>query len=411
MTRMGSLEPASVGGVQHHQSRTSSQVIVLSVFLNAVGNYLLVPILPIVMLVTTRAAPAAVGAILSLSFLTSRCLALPGGLVADHIGAKRTMLLGLLLNALGCTMLALASASLHFVAGVVAFGIGTALVQPSSKSLTVSFAADARLAEMFAWRMVALNVGVVVSAGLTVLFVTHSLLRLAFVVPAVLYGCVALAVAAAIPARVTAPPLMNGHRRRTDVAAALCDRRLVRLLVCSALFWFLQSQLNVAVPLELNARHWTRFSGVVFALIAGVAIITQIPLIRAARRIGLTLRCRLALGIALTGIGLGVIDLWDVSWLFVPLFASLFAVGEVLGGPASDTIASLIASPRLVATYLGLASVSAGVGGGLGSLVAGLGYQIGSLSRFWLALLLFGVLMAMPSARIAPTVGSEGDRR
>lgn len=367
------------------------------------ASYLVIPFLPIVLVRFGGFDAVGVGWLLACWFALSYGMAAPAGGLADRVGARPAMLAGLAASAAGYAAMGVALTPWTLVAGIVLSGLGTALFVPSSKTLLVDQAGAGGPAELFAWRNLAFNVGTALGAA----GATAIALRLSLRAP---FGVAAACCAVAVLAALAVPPrgrVAGDRPPARDLAGALAgDRALLGVMVCAALFFVLEMQLNVTVPLQLAAMGREALSGLVFSGGALVVIAAQLPVVRAARRLGAGPRDALLGGMLLTSAGLASVAAWERSSGFTVAFVVLFSLGEAMVAPALDTLASA-GPPALRSTYLGLVTLAIALGGGAGSVVGGYGFQLarsaGAGPAWWAAIAAAGLLATLVcSAALRP---------
>ncbi|MCA9998833.1 MAG: MFS transporter, partial [Anaerolineales bacterium] len=135
-------------------------------------------------------------------------------------------------------------------------------------------------------------------------------------------------------------------------------------------FWFMWTQLSIAMPLEVKALTGSDSSvGVLFTVNAVIAIVLQVPLLRLAQRF-LRPMPMIIVGIVSMAFSLGLVALVETVWqLYVSVF--FFAAGIVLVMPNAETIAASLANPTARGAYFGVNSLALAVGGGIGHIAGG----------------------------------------
>jgi len=94
---------------------------------------------------TRRLSDAEYGALQGLYYLVVVVSEVPSGICADRLGRKGTLVVGALVNALGCFLFAVAHDFWVFAAGELLFGLGTALVSGADSAMLFdSLAANGR---------------------------------------------------------------------------------------------------------------------------------------------------------------------------------------------------------------------------------------------------------------------------
>lgn len=292
-----------------------------------------------------------------------------GGVLADHIGRRRTMVAGHVWTAVSMALLGLFDGHLAVSLAALAVGLGSASVRPAAQASLVDLVTAADRPRAFALNYWALNAGISVSAVLAGLLVGRGY-TLLFLADAAATLLCALVVFAKVPethpgrdpaAPPTARPLPGIVRDRSFLVFVLMT------LVFAAVF----EQHAVALPIVMTRDGHSAAAYSMLNVVNGVLIIAlQIPLTALAAR-----RSRpgvLIVAGVLVGWGLGLTAFAD-GFLAYAAATVVWTVGEILQAPVGSAItadrAPLPQRGRYQATY-GLSwSVAAFVGPAIGGLV------------------------------------------
>lgn len=118
------------------------------------------------MTVVRGMSPLQYGQLQLIYYWTVTALEVPSGVVADRLGRKGTLLVGALLNGLGCFVFALSFDYATFVLGEILFALGTALISGADSALLYdSLAAEGRQSEYVRAEVAGQTVWLVVSAA------------------------------------------------------------------------------------------------------------------------------------------------------------------------------------------------------------------------------------------------------
>ncbi|MGX6601632.1 MFS transporter [Micromonosporaceae bacterium Da 78-11] len=318
-----------------------------------------------------------------------------GGLAADRIGRRTTMVAGHCWTAV--SMAALGWCDGHLAISLAAFsvGLGAAAVRPAAQASLIDLVPPADRQRAFALNYWALNAGISVSAVLAGVMVGHGYLLLFLADAAATLLCAVLVlvkVPETRPARIPAPaaPLPFTDR------AVLRDRSFLAFVVMTLLFAAVFEQHAAALPIVMTRSGLSATAYSVVNVVNGLLIVAlQIPLTRLAAR-----RSRPAVLLVaglLVGWGLGLTAFAD-GLLAYAVTVAVWTVGEILQAPIGSAVtadrAPLQHRGRYQATY-GLAwSAAAFIGPACGGWILD---QWGA-GPLWLTCALVGTTAGLGSA-------------
>ncbi|MFD6133790.1 MFS transporter [Isoptericola sp. NPDC060257] len=373
-------------------------------FVMATGFYVLVPLLAVHLADGLGFGLALVGLLAGIRAGAQQGLQLPAGVLADRWGVRRTIVAGVLVRAAGFGALALATTPLAVGAAGVAVGLGGALFHPAS------YAAYARLGgarpDVFARREALSNAGLVVGPLLGGLLVATGFDVVCWVAaglflaaaPLTWFGLGRAAEPDAAPAGTGEPgvpadaapaPATGGMRREAR-------RALVALCLLNAAAWAVFTQLQLVVPLRLDAVLGSSVGvGAVYAAAAVLVLVLTVPVTRWLQA-RLRLPLVLALGVATMGTGIAVLGGGPgVASLVAGMV--VFTLGQMVFQPAMSAVVAAGAAAASVATRFGVNGLALAVGGVIGSSVVG-ALLAGPLSHggwAWAGFALAGVAVAV----------------
>jgi len=324
-------------------------VLVAARAVNRLGAFSLA-FLPVLLVQVYDAGLATAGLVMAAFGVASIPSRLAGGVLADRLGRRTTIALGLL----GCalTQLALAAAPGLAAAAVAAVALGLAfeLYEPPSQALVADLTPPWLRPMAFGLLGAALAVAGM-AAGLIAAAVGAVDLRWLFVVDAATCLACAVLVLAALPPDVPTPAA-----DRTP-ANPWRDRRLLILLAAGSVFATVSMAAIVGLPLTLLARDLPPARAGILLTVSAVTAVAGQPLLRLgwsavrALTIGYVV---LAAGLLATGFATSLVALAGAS--------ALTALGDVLLLGHIFTLVSGLADERSRASYLAAYGVSWGVG-------------------------------------------------
>jgi DHA1 family multidrug resistance protein-like MFS transporter len=213
-------------------------------------------------------------------------------------------------------------------------------------------------------------------------------------------GCflVTLALLPNVRSAAVGQPLYRG------LGLALRDRQFMLFTALLMGFWFMWTQLTLALPLVAKGLSGSSDGvGIIYALNSGMTIVLQYPLLRLAERWMRPLPL-LSIGVALMAAGLGFVALAGSMPALLACVA-LFSVGALLASPTQQTVAAELADPSALGSYFGVGMLALAVGGGVGNLAGGwlyeTGLRIGWPPLLWAVCLVVGAVACAGLARMA----------
>ncbi|WP_329577145.1 MFS transporter [Kitasatospora sp. NBC_01250] len=240
-----------------------------------------------------------VSATFGLATIPSR---LAGGRLADRLGRRRTILLGLG----GCAVTELGIAAAGSLATVALFAVLLGLVfelyEPPSQAMIADAVEPAEHVRAYGALSAALA-GAGMGAGLIAATVGRWDLRWLFVADALTSLACALVVRAVLPAD-RPRPAADGGRDQADGPSAWRDRALLAMLGCGTLFAVVYLQVMVSLPLSLLRRGLGASQAGLLLTVSAVTVVAGQPLVRLRRLAALPAPAALALGYLLLAGGL-----------------------------------------------------------------------------------------------------------
>jgi len=369
-------------------------VLVAARAVNQLGAFAM-SFLTVTLVTTYGASLGTAGLVVGVFGLATIPSRLIGGVLADRIGRRLTIVIGLCGCAGGLLVIAVAPSVSAAAVGAVLLGLFFEIYEPPSQALLADLVPERRRPQAFGLLGAALAAAGV-AAGMVAVVLGGIGLRWLFVADAV--SCLASAAMVAIWVR---SPRPSGIDRERPRGSAWRDRRLLIMLgVCLgvALVWTLGV---TALPLTVRARGFQpSATGWLLAIGALVTICGQRLLRRTAGRPF----SAMALGLLLVSAGFVVYGTATAFGVFV-LGAVVVALGQVfLLGPPYAVVAGL-AEDRSRAGYLAVFGTGWGIAQTVGP-VAATRLLTDGVPTLWLA----GAGLCVVLAALMPLIARGVDR-
>ncbi|WP_369202847.1 MFS transporter [Streptomyces sp. PU-14G] len=348
-------------------------------FFMPLASFMVLPFLAILLHERLGMAMGFVGLLLGLTTILQFSGALGGSLVAERLGLKRTMLLGLIVRTCGFGLFAAGlSMPKLAVAAVLLAAFGDALYSPANKAYLVGEVPERHRPVLLSVNNSALNTGMALGtliSGVLIArfpFVVFTLVTLMFGVTTVLHLLI-------LPRDARRAAVGRGGGSRGDWARALMAAPAVVTLLTAYVYWYFQNYLGVFVT---DAYPAFLFS--LALVLNSVLIVVGQPL--AATWIGRT-RYTTAAAVGFPSLTLGFLAFIQGSVAFILLGTVLVSVGEGVMFLKNE-LEALRALPHRPTLAIGSQRLALGVGSFASGLVGGQLYSAsqsaGQTENFWL---------------------------
>ena len=307
-------------------------------------------------------AAGVVAATFGLATIPSRLL---GGWLAGRLGARRTILVGLLGCAAAQLGIATAPDLMAAAAWALLLGLAFELYEPPSQAMIAAATTPAERAPAYALLTTALAVGNT-GAGLIAAIVGHWSLRWLFVADAASCVACALIVARTLPGgRADSPAPGRRDRGRRDRGAAARppspwrDRALLAMTAAGTVFALVYMLMLVGLPLSLAAHGINPASSGLLLAVATITLVLVRPLLRRAALARLSGPAAAAIGFCLLAAGLtGYAAGRTLPALLAPTV--VWSIGNVLLTGSAFAVVTSLAPDGAAARYLAVYGLSWG---------------------------------------------------
>lgn len=373
---------------------TSVKWLFVLSFLMNMGFYALIPYLTLYLTDSLAWTVAMAGLVLAVRQFSQQGFAFLGGVIADFFGYKGTMLLGFLVRGIGFLLFAFCTDTWQFFLAAVLSGLGGSLFEPASAASYAILTPESIRKEVFSFRNVLTNIGVVGSqlAGAILASVD-------FVWLSLFSG--SLYIVAAFLVLLFVPPIQAGNssgRWIDGITHVLRDKPFLRYTVILIGFYYLNMQVFLAIPQYTEDVLQSKTAvGIVLATISVSVILLQMKITHwldgYQRRLSL-----IGIGAFVMGMGLFLLAFANSLW-FIMLDALIFALGTMISVPQLVEMVPRFAPKEHIGAYYGFNGYSLAFGGSIGTFVGGwmydLGRQIGHEWLPWAVCLVVGILVAV----------------
>ncbi|MGA8295599.1 MAG: MFS transporter [Acidimicrobiales bacterium] len=360
--------------------------------------YFVEPFLALYLARSLRLQTPTIGLILT-SFGVGSFVSQPlGGLAADHIGRRRTLVTGMVATAASYGFLVTARGDLVIAIAAFCAGLAIDLYRPAVSALIADLVDEDQRRRAYGLNYWALNLGVSVAGVLGGYFASHSF-HLLFALDGATCLGFAVLIAKGVP-ELGVPSAPSGEG--SGYGVALHDALLLALTAATLLTATVYIQSFATLPLAMRADHLSPFDyGIAYTVNPVAVIVLQPVAIRLlARR---SAPAVLIVSSLLVGAGFGL-DAFAHSLLAYAATVLVWTLGEIGGSVVGPALIADIAPAHQRGRYNGVFSAAFGGAAILGPLV---GTQVlGHLGRttLWSGCVVLGALAALLTAAIGPTI-------
>ncbi|WP_400163991.1 MDR family MFS transporter [Brevibacillus sp. TJ4] len=379
-------------------------------FMMNLGFYALVPYLTLHLTGSIGWTLAMAALVLSVRQFSQQGFAFLGGAVADLFGYKGTMVIGMAVRAVGFGMFAYCTETWHFFVAAILSGLGGSLFEPSVSAAFAVHTPENVRKEVFSFRNVLGNIGVVGSQLVGTLLSTVDFFYLS-----VFSGGVFAAMAVIV--LVLLPPIEAKNTRYSvwqSMSHVLKDRKFVRFTIVLMGHYYLSMQIFLTIPRFVEDVTGDKFFvGVVLSTVSLSVIVLQMKVTRWLEGYQQKLAL-IGIGTLVMGAGLFLLTFADSLWLML-INVFLYALGTMIAVPNIVEMVPQFAPKELVGAYYGFNGYSVAIGGSLGQIAGGWVYDLSKQLQMdwmpWSMCLVVGLLVAWQLLRMEQEASSVGKGR
>lgn len=368
-------------------------VMFMNTFSMAVGFYMMIPLLASYLLHDLLLSVTIVGVISAIRSLSQQGLSALCGTLADRLGYKRTILIGLFIRTFGFGMFGFVDHVPGLIVACFFSGLGAALFQPASYAYYAALSTPQNRITVFAIREMLSNMGFVVGPVLGALLMGFHFKYVSLTATLIFVFSFLLSLSL-LPQIKSEQMQSQDARMWPQMKKVLQNRAFRRFMVFTMISWSLVSQLYIAVPFRVNQIAAGANIGLIYSCGAIVMVLLQVPFAKLGQAkmqpFGVLSLATLLLASGLFTIGM--------TGSMIGIYAGViaFMIGQVFLQPMMNTMISEFAGSGSIASYFGFNSFALSIGAMLGNVGGGFLYDLGTLLGWnalpWICFLLFGLL-------------------
>lgn len=319
---------------------------------NRMGSFVL-PLLAFYLTGPLHRSPAFAGVVAALYGLGSVVSGVLGGVLADRLGRKPTLVASLSANAATIVALGYARSPLWLCLGALTVGLASNAFRPATSAMIADLVPAEQRVRAYGLNYWAINIGFSVASLSLGLVVAFGYLALFYADAATTLACVALIalfVPDTTPTKQIAAAAENGERG--GMGTVLRDRRFVSFVLSFLLVLLVFSQCNAAQPMAMARDGLTAAEVGYVGAINGIVIVAlQLPVTRWLERFPVarvlaasSLVIGIGMAVPLLGSGVGVFALSITVW----------TLGEIGCTPTASAFVARVAPVHLRGRYQGV---------------------------------------------------------
>lgn len=366
-------EPVEEARIVHSaESRRGLMVILVSTFFAWGGFFLIIPLLSVHYVDGLGWSAASIGLVLAIRQFTQQGLTPFSGALADRVGAKPLIAVGMLVRAIGFGAMAFAFTYPVLMLTAIVSSIGGALFESPRAAAVAALTEERERPSYYAKMGVVGGLGITGGTQLGALLLNFDFRYVAMASAASYLLLLAMILIWLPPVQVAEK---GGAFRGLNLAVH--DRTFMKYIGFASGHQFMAAQFSITLPLVALAVAGTPSAvGWVYAVNSAVAVILGYPVPRLAeRRLGAA--GALVLGVLATAIGLIMIGFSRETFSLL-LAVLIYSIGVVLVRPSEQTVIASLANPVALGSYFGVAGLAVAFGGGFGNFAGGVLYDLGA---------------------------------
>lgn len=359
------------------QRRRGLMVMLVDTFLMWGGFFIVIPLISVHYVQDLGWDAALIGLVLGARQLVQQGMTLMGGALADKLGAKGLIAIGMLIRSLSFVMMGFATTFPLLLLSAVLAALGGALFDSPSSAAIAALTHPAERSRFYSINGVVGGLGMTIGPLIGAMLLHINFTFVAFVAAGFFLIAFFVALFLLPPVRVSTGTggLMDG------IKLALQDRRFVLFTAILMGYWFMWVQITISMPLIAATISGTNDAvSWVYALNSGMGIVLQYPVLRIAER-SMSSFMTLILGVLIMALGLlSIAFVGHITGLLICV--AIYAMGRLLASPSQQTVAAHLSNPAVLGSYFGVSSLALALGGSMGNVAGGLMYEYAQRIQF-----------------------------
>ncbi|HWG22752.1 MFS transporter [Actinospica sp.] len=386
----------------------------LGTLVNRLGSFVL-PLFAFYLTGPMHRSAAFAGVVAALYGVGASVSGVVGGVLADRIGRKPTLVASLSANAASIIALGYARSPLWLCLGALTVGLVTNAFRPATSAMIADIVPDAQRVRAYGLNYWAINIGFAVASLSIGLVVEFGYLALFYADAASTLLCVLLIAvfvrdttprSAPTPIAHAASPTSNNAATDAPssdgLATVLRDRVFITFVAVFFLLLLVFQQCNAAQPMAMAHDGLTAAQVGYISAINGVLVVAlQLPLVRWLERFPVA--PVLAVSGVVLGVGMAVPLLGGSVGIFA-LSVVIWTIGEIGCTPISSALVARLAPAHLRGRYQGIHQIAWSGSAVLAPLTGGAAFSAFGGTPVWLGCLAIAALAAVAILRLAPAL-------
>jgi DHA1 family multidrug resistance protein-like MFS transporter len=358
------------------------------------GFYALIPYLSLYLTDSFAWTMAMTGFLLGVRQLSQQGLTFLGGMIADRIGLKKTLVFGVFIRGIGFFSFGICTEVWQFFAAAIISGIGGALFEPSFQAAFARLSPKEHRKALFSFKNVITNVGMIGSTLVGGLLSSIDFFYLSLF-SGLLFIIIGIICSLNLP-RIKVEVTNNSWVQ--DIGYIITDIRFVIYTVILIGYYYLFMQMFLTIPkLAENLLGNSKGVAYAYATISLSVILGQMQVAKWLNRYTNRLTW-IGIGSLVMGMGLFLFS-FAPNLPILLIFCTIFALGTMIAGPIIMDVVPMLAPRNKLASYYGFNGYSLAIGGALSTTAGGWFYDLGSKYEVpylpWLICLLVAVFVLL----------------
>ena len=388
----------------------------LAVLVTWIGRFV-VPLMSVFLTQDIGLSASTAGLVVALYGAGGIVSTLLGGVLADRLGRKRTLLLSQTLTVLTVVFVPLTEDPAVVAVLLTLLGLVSGAAHPAITTLITDLVPASLRRRAFAYEYWAVNLGYAIGPALAGLLAVHGY-GLLFWGEAVMMGVAAVLVGAFVAdphrsRRAGRPGAAAGDGSpapaRRGTGTVLRDRPFVVFTLLMLGYGLVYAQSTTTLPVVMAQQGFSTAQYGLLLTINGLLLVAlQLPTARLLARWSRT--AVLIVSVLVTGVGFGLQTL-ATSWALYAVAAAIWTLGEMGTFPVAQSVAADLTRADLRGRYLGVYSFSFSAATALAPLLGGHVLDLWGSQTLWLGVSVLACVVALGHRVSAPARQAAITRR